>query len=404
MTPMRKLLLLLPLAVTAASVVACSSSPVTPAGTATVTTASLTSPANGAAIANLSQPVTLTIANAYTSVGTPTYTFEVASDAAFNNKVVAQDVAQASGSTTSLKLGTLPAGADYYWRTKTTAGSSVTSYTSALKFTIGPAIVIQAPAPVSPANGATNQTQTPTFTITNSVRSGPVTAISYRFEVSTVSTFSSITQSATVAEQTTRTSWTPTTNLAGGTTYYWRVQATDTASGIASAYSTTQSATTQVVIDLTKVAYQRFPNISAWPVTAKIRAVEQDGAPPGPMCIDYDRRTDWPTTDFFNDPLVQVQANQWYFAFIGGIWYGGSGENMRPNQICKQGQMSEAIGPDGTWGGPMDTWTPRAGELVGYMMTTPARFWPGMKTTDERSAMVIQPWVDTRFSTSAIKK
>ena len=104
------------------------------------------------------------------------------------------------------------------------------------------------------------------------------------------------------------------------------------------------------------------------------------------------------------DPATQVQANQWYFANIGGQWYGGSGENMRPNQICKQGQMSEAIGPDGTWGGPMDSWAPRAGELVGYMMTTPARFWPSMKTVDERSNMVVQPWVDSRYSTASIKK
>jgi hypothetical protein len=66
--------------------------------------------------------------------------------------------------------------------------------------------------------------------------------------------------------------------------------------------------------------------------------------------------------------------------------------------------MSENIGPDGTWGGPMDTWRPRAGELVGYMMTTPARFWPAMKTLDERSNMVVQPWVDTRPGGSAIKK
>ena len=258
---------------------------------------------------------------------------------------------------------------------------------------------------MSPLTGATGLSQTPTFTVTNAVRSGPVTAISYRFDVSTVSTFSTITQSATVAEQTTRTSWTPTTNLAGGTTYYWRVQAIDSASGITSAYATTQSVTTQVIIDLTKANYQRFTNVSAWPITAKIRAVEQDGNPPGPMCIDYDKRDSWPTSDFFGDPAVQVQANQWYIANIGGTWYAGSGENMRPNQICKQGQMTEAIGPDGTWGGPMDTWAPRPGELVGYMMTTPARFWPSMKTLDERSQIVIQPWIDTRFnSLAAIKK
>lgn len=388
----------------AVSLAACAKSPVDPAGPISVTTAASTSPANGASFKNIEQPVTLTITNAQVSSSDAvTYTFEVASDLAFTNKVVSQDVPQGSGSTTSLKLGTLPAGSDYYWRTRTSAGGTVGVYGTPLKFTIGPAVTIQAPVPVSPV-GATGLSQRPTFTVINAVRTGPVTTISYRFDVAKANTFATIVASATVTEQSTRTSWTPTSDLEGGTTYYWRAQAVDAGSGVSSAYSTTATGTTQVVIDLTKVNWQRFVNITNWPITDTIVAVEQDGAPPGPMCINHTKRGVWPTSDFFNDPLVQVESNQWYFANIGGTWYGGSGENMRPNQICKQGQMSEAIGPDGTWGGPMDTWAPRAGDLVGYMMTTPARFWPAMKTVDERSNMVVQPWVDTRVSSTALIK
>lgn len=388
---------------------ACSSSPVEPVGTVTFTTASSTGPANGALIPNLSQPVTLTVANAnVVGGGTPTYTFEVATDTGFTNKVVSQDVVQGSGGVTSLRLGTLAAGTDYYWRTRTVVAGTNGTYSSPLKFTIGVAIVIQAPTPVSPLTGTTGLGQRPTFVINNASRVGPVTSVSYRFEVSTSSSFATITQSATVPEGTTRTSWTPSADLAGGTTYFWRVQAVDAGSSLTSGYSTSQSVTTLVVIDLTRVNYQRFVNIANWPITDTIIAVEQDGSPfvnpEGPMCINHTKRGLWPTSDFFNDPAVQVESNQWYFAFIGGTWYGGSGENMRPGQICKQGQMSENIGPDGTWGGPMDTWRPRAGELVGYMMTTPARFWPAMKTLDERSNMVVQPWVDTRPGGSAIKK
>lgn len=384
---------------------ACAQSPVSPTGTVTLTSASLTAPANGAAIANLSQPVTLTITNGKVASTDPvTYTFEVASDAAFVNKVASQDVAQGAGTSTSLKLGTLPAGADYFWRTKTTAAGSSSPYTAALKFTIGAAIVVQAPTPVSPLTGAVNLAQRPTFTVTNAARSGPITAIAYRFDVATSSTFASIVQSATVSEGTTRTSWTPSADLAGGTTYFWRAQAVDTASGVTSTFSTAQSATTLVVIDLTKANYQRFVNVSGWPITDTVRAVEQDGNDPGPMCIDHTKRGIWPTTDFFDDPETQVESNQWYIANIGGIWYAGSGENMRPNQICKQGQTTEAIGPDGTWGGPMDTWVPRAGELVGFMVTTPARWYPAMQTVNERSNVVVQPWVDSRVKTAAIKK
>lgn len=384
---------------------ACAQTPVSPAGTVTLSTATLTSPANNAAIPNLSQPVTLTVTNAFTASSEPvTYTFEVSTDVGFATKVLTQDMAQTSGATTSLKLSTLPAGATYYWRTKTSSGGTASVFTAPLKFVIGPAITVSAPTPTTPLTGTSSLSQRPTFTVTNSATVGPVTVIVYRFELSTSSTFASIAQSASVTETAVRTSWTPTADLAGGTTYYWRVQATDQGSSITSGYSTAQSISTQVVIDLTKVNYQRFVNISGWPITDTIRAVEQDGNYPGPMCIDHTKRGVWPTSDFFGDPGTQVESNQWYFAFIGNTWYGGSGENMRPNQICKQGQMSEAIGPDGTWGGPMDTWAPRKGDLVGFMMTTPARFWPDMKTLDERSNMVVQPWVDTRAGAIAIKK
>jgi hypothetical protein len=402
----RHLLICLGLAVLAS---ACSKTPVAPSGPVSVTTASLTSPSNGASIPNLSQPVTLSITNAtVTSADAVLYTFEVASDVLFATKIVTQDVAQGSGTTTSLTLGTLPPGADYYWRTRTKAGGTTGVFSTPLKFSIGAQIIVQPPIPIAPLSGGpTLAVLRPTFTITNAIRSGPVTAIAYRFDVSTTSTFTAIVASGTVAEGNGTTSFTPNVDLPGATTFFWRAQSVDTGSGVTSNFSVSQTFTTQVVINLNTVNYQRFVNIANWPVTNTIIAVEQDGSPdaspPGPMCINHTKRGIWPTSDFFGDPLVQVEGNQWYFAFINGVWYGGSGENMRPNQICKQGQMSEAIGPDGTWGGPMDTWRPRRGELVGYAMTTPARFWPSMKTLDERSNIVIQPWVDTRVGPATIK-
>ena len=68
-----------------AGVTACATSPVEPGGSVTVTTASPVSPANGAQIANVAQPVTLSINNAMVTDASAgvTYTFEVASDSAF---------------------------------------------------------------------------------------------------------------------------------------------------------------------------------------------------------------------------------------------------------------------------------------------------------------------------------
>jgi hypothetical protein len=205
-------------------------------------------PANGAQIANLAQPVTLTIANATTTDSTAlvTYTYEVATDSGFTNKVVSQDVPQSPGSQTSLKLNPLAAGQMYVWHVKTTAGASVSPFSGMLSFTIGPAIVIQAPVAASPANGSTTTTNKPTVTFTNSVRTGPAGTITYRVEIATDSGFANIVASATVAEGTNTTSFAPSSPLADKTIYYWHAKATDT-NNISSAFSTTASFTTPAV-------------------------------------------------------------------------------------------------------------------------------------------------------------
>jgi hypothetical protein len=356
-------------------------------------------PANGAQIANLAQPVTLVAQNALvTQPGGATYAFEVATDAAFGSKAQTKDgISEGSGGQTSIKLDALPAGKEYYWHVRATAGGTIGVFGAAFTFTIGPAIAVSAPVPVTPANGA-KVADRPTLTVTNAARVGPVGAISYRFEISATSTFSLLTVTGTVAEGSGQTSFTPSVSLAGTTTYYWRVTAIDQASGTSSPASATQTFTTTVTIDLHSViiSYVGAPNPADWPVTATIGAVEQDGssATPGNMCISFATTVEWPNIPFFGDPDVPVWANQWYFANIGGKWYGGPGEYLRADRgFCKSGQHTNEIGPDGGWISPMREWAPKPGELVGFMMSTPAR--SGMRSTDQRSNIVIQPWFDS---------
>ena len=115
-------------------------SPIGPVGAVTVSTAVAISPANGAFITNSAQPVTLTVRNAFVSDPSVAvrYAFEVAADSAFAAVVQTRDVAQAPDST-SAKLDSLPSNSDYYWRVRTVAGDLRSDYTTALKFTIGPA-------------------------------------------------------------------------------------------------------------------------------------------------------------------------------------------------------------------------------------------------------------------------
>jgi hypothetical protein len=361
-----------------------------------ITAPTPTSPANGAIVASASQPVTLTVTNGTVSSGTVTYTFEVATDAGFTAIVATKEVPAGSGQT-SATLDTLAAGRDYYWHARANSGNTAGTFSTAVKFTIGSAVTLGAPVPVSPATGTTAD-QKPTLIVSNVSRSGPVSAVSYRFEIASAPSFATILSSGTVPEGSGSTSFTSTVELPADTTFYWRAQAVDPANGATSPYSTTQNFATIVSIDLSKVNYQRFVNISNWPVTNRLIGVDQDGGD-GHMCLNHEKRGQWPTSFFEDNPLVPVEATQWYFARINGQWYGGAGEWLRPNQICKDGQKSEDIGKDGTWGGPMDTWIPKRGELVGYMISTPARAWPTWRTIDERSNVIVQPWQVNGIST-----
>src|SRR5262252_2091359 len=249
-----------------------SSSPTSPTATAAATTdASLTAsvtaprpltPANGSTIANLAQPVTLTVQNAVvTKSGGTTYTFEVASDAAFSSKVQTKDgIAEGSNGQTAVKLDALAPAKDYYWHARATGGGTTGVFGSVYKFTIGPAITINAPTPIAPLNGTATGGR-PTLRATNATRTGPAGAISYRFEISNASSFASIISTGTVSEGVNETGYTPAAELPINVTLFWRVTAIDPANGVSSPPSAAQSFVTSLTIDLSKVVYLLGPNL-----------------------------------------------------------------------------------------------------------------------------------------------
>ena len=383
-----------------AGAAACTSS-VNPVGAVTVSTASGTSPANSALIANSAQPVTLSVRNAYVSDQTASvrYVFEVAGDSAFATIVQTKEAAQTPDGT-SVKLDTLAPNKDYFWRVRTLGDDTVGEYTTPLKFTIGPPVVLQAPQIVSPANNFNAAPLRPVLTVNNSVRTGPAGSLLYKFEVATTSGFTTIVASGTVVEgDNGRTVFQVPVSLGITTAYFWRVQSSDPASSTTSPF-TTATFTTAFTIDLSKVVYLKGPDISNWKETAFLELVEQDGAGDGPVCFKY---ADpgwpdvlWPYIVPGEDPNFTVYANQWYFANIGGTWYGGAGEWIyRGAASCKAGQGTKTIGPDSGFGPPFSTWVPKVGEMVGFAVTAVARNWPVTRSVDERSNVVVQGWRDT---------
>src|SRR5206468_2901912 len=101
------------------------SSPTQPSGSASVTTPRPLLPINGAQVRNADQPVVLSVQNAIATGGGTTYTFEVAGDAGFAIKVQTKDnVSEASGGQTAVRLDALAPARDYYWRARAQSSST----------------------------------------------------------------------------------------------------------------------------------------------------------------------------------------------------------------------------------------------------------------------------------------
>lgn len=199
-------------------------------------------PGNASQVRYADQPVVLTVANGLvTGNATATYTFEVATDQAFSNKVQIKDgVAEGTNGQTAVRLDQLAGSSDYYWHVRAQGGGTTGVFSPAYKFSVGPAIIIQRPAQISPASGTTTLGW-PTFTVSNAARSGPAGPLTYRFEIATNSSFAPILLTGIVPETPTATSFTPPANTTAPTprTLYWRATALDQANGVISNASDT---------------------------------------------------------------------------------------------------------------------------------------------------------------------
>jgi hypothetical protein len=201
------------------------------------------SPANNLIVRFQDQPVTLIVQNAIvTKPGDTTYTFEVAADAAFVSKVQVKDgIAQGGGAATSVQLDALAPSRDYYWHVRAQGAGTVGVFSAPFKFTMGAAIVIAAPVPIGPLNGVTVNTRRPAFRVANAARTGPAGAITYKFEISTVPTFTSLLMSGVNVEGVNETGFIPTADLPPSTSLYWRATAMDAANGVSSSPSAVQN-------------------------------------------------------------------------------------------------------------------------------------------------------------------
>ena len=290
--------------------VACGSSSTTSPSTSGSLTASIvaphpSTPGNNAVVANAAQPVTLVATNAVISQSTAaTYTFEVATDSGFANKVQSKSgVAQGANGATSAALDALAAGKDYWWHVSATGGGTTGAFSPAYKLTIGPAIVINAPVPIAPLTNATTMAR-PALRVTNATKIGTTAALTYKFEISTSATFATIVTSGTNTEGINETGFIPTIDLPTTGLLYWRATAIDATDGVQSLSSSVQSFTANVPSQAGAIAAQL--GITLWP-----------GVQPPGATGHATMGTDWtvePITSFdghtfLNPPVDELQIS-----------------------------------------------------------------------------------------------
>lgn len=339
----------------------------------TITTPVLVSPTDGERFRYAEQPLTLTIRNAAStgSSGT-TYLFQVASDAGFASIVYSKDgVAEGGNGQTSLKIDTLAGQKDYFWRARANAGSLAGPFSKGRQFNVGPQVVIQAPTPVSPANGGQASGSQPSLTVANASRTGPAGPITYRFELSDSSSFGNLIGVATVSEQSGgQTTAEVAASLVTNGTYYWRVRADDSSNGVSSPYSSVSSFR-YVPFDLSQAIIVNSPqDLARWPETTKITMVNFTVES---FQVDFDRRQSgnkWPETvppgwsggiQYTLGMCVKPNQN-WYCSGVVQFWDGRSLDDSTPPSYVGRNWFY-----DGRWA-PILGYQPSNGEQVGLFV------------------------------------
>ncbi len=163
----------------------------------------------------VNQPLTVSLS--WNAVSSATrYRLQLATDASFTQ--MALDTAEVPG--LSMNVTGLSINSIYYWRVSASNAIGTSDYSPSRSFSTMWTIPPAAPVQISPASGASGYPLTPTIVWGNTPG-----AMTYRFQLATDSLFSAVVldDSPIASER-----YTP-KGLAGNSTYWWRVNATNTA-------------------------------------------------------------------------------------------------------------------------------------------------------------------------------
>jgi hypothetical protein len=374
----------------------------------TLTTPQLATPTAGQRLRFAEQPLTLTVKNAASSGSTAlTYSFQVASDAAFASVVYSKDGVAEGGGQTSLKIDKLAGSKDYFWRARAMSGGLTGPFAAGRTFNVGPEVVLQTPLLAAPANSGTANGANPTLAVSNVDRTGPTGQVFYRFEVSDSPAFSSLVFVNTVAEQAgSQTSAQVAAQLVANATYYWRVQASDPSNAVTSPFSSVFSFRF-VPFDMRQAAiYDSPPDLGFWDETAKITQVDFTVEA---FLVDFDRRNGpnrWRDLDFGDGKGGTLQYtlgmclninSRWNCSAVVQFWFGRELTASTPPSYVGRNWFY-----DSRWG-PMNGHQPENGEQVGLFVGTgnlrgKSHTGASCPQICERSNVALVPWHNDDFA------
>ena len=370
-------------------------------------------PTPGTRISVEKQPVTLLIENAGSNGPRPlSYAFDISTDTGFSTLVFSREgIAQGEGGRTSLRMtDTLQTGRTYYWRVRAQDGANSGPFATPAAFTIFTPIVIDVPGLTAPPPNSTVLNLRPSFTITNSPRSGPVGAISYLFELADSDSFANKAATWSASETPNQTTTLPPADLSYGKVYYWHVRAYDPSTP--GPWSNTQAfqmleapapvytpppAVPSVpsgpapndAINLGSAMIHNSPgDVARWPVTTTITRLN---LMPSGAHVEFGKQASWPEVV---PPgwTGGLQYTLWIVLNINGQWHAagcieywkGLYESGGPVSGYSRDWYYDPI----RWGA-MAGHQPSPGEQVGFLVTSGDARNNGPSSVRERSNVVM---------------
>jgi hypothetical protein len=277
-----------------------------------VPVATLPSPANGAT--NVSTTPTLSWNRVSCAIN---YRLQVANDSLFQSIVLDQN--WITGTSYQVPSGLLSNSKTYYWRVNANSAGEISAWSLVWSFTTV-AAAPAAPTLVSPTDGATGVSITPTFSWNAS--SG---ATSYRLQVSTTDTFSTTVFDQSGIAGTSK----AVSGLVNNKKYYWHVNATN--AGGTSGWSATWSFTTMATVPAAPTLLSPANNATGVSITPTLSWNASSGATS--YRLQVSTKNDFTTTVFdqsgingtsYTVPSGKLSANITYYWRVNATNAGGT--------------------------------------------------------------------------------